>query len=333
MGINPHTYDDIKTSSVPHGVGSVWCAMLWDLYLDLVDEHGFSNDIYSGEGGNNIAMQLVIDGLKLQSCNPGFIDGRDAILEADMLNYDGANQCLIWQVFANRGLGASASQGSSSNRFDQTEAFDVPPVYNTDQEFAICEGETIEINGTTYDEAGVYVDTFSTDGGCDSTVTSVVTYFGATDIDVNVNTLTAENDNPGVTYQWINCADNSEIAGETGQQYEATASGEYAVIVTENGCARTSDCIDFTVVGLQDFLRDNVSISPNPTSDIIQVELGEIKDVREIFLKDVQGRKVYSKSAFGLNRFTIDMQNLSDGVYFLNIVSSETTGIFKVVKE
>ena len=72
-------------------------------------------------------MQLVMDGLKLQSCNPGFVDGRDAILQADMINNNGANQCLIWKAFADRGLGYSADQGSSFDRFDQTQAFDMPP--------------------------------------------------------------------------------------------------------------------------------------------------------------------------------------------------------------
>jgi len=72
-------------------------------------------------------MQLVIDGLKMQSCNPGFIDGRDAILAADMAVNGGANQCLIYTAFAQRGLGFSAEQGSNFSRTDQVEAFDMPP--------------------------------------------------------------------------------------------------------------------------------------------------------------------------------------------------------------
>jgi hypothetical protein len=65
--------------------------------------------------------------MKLQGCSPGFIDGRDAILQADILANDGVNQCLIWEVFAKRGLGWSAEQGSSASRSDQVEAFDLPP--------------------------------------------------------------------------------------------------------------------------------------------------------------------------------------------------------------
>ncbi len=124
--INPFTYNDIQTESVPHGVGSVWATMLWDMTWALIDQYGYDADLYNGTGGNNIAMHLVTEGLKLQPCNPGFVDGRDAILLADQMLYGGANQCLIWQAFADRGLGFSASQGSSGSRADGVEAFDMP---------------------------------------------------------------------------------------------------------------------------------------------------------------------------------------------------------------
>ncbi len=127
MAVNPHTYSDIATEAVPHGVGSVFCAMIWDMYWDLVDAYGFDSDIYNGTGGNNIAMQLVIDGLKLQPCSPGFVDMRDAILQADKINNCGENHDLIWATFARRGLGYSAQQGSSASNTDGIEAFDLPP--------------------------------------------------------------------------------------------------------------------------------------------------------------------------------------------------------------
>jgi len=129
LSINPATYALTNNPNIsrPHGVGYVWASMLWDLTWELIDVYGYDPDLINGNGGNNLAVQLVMDGMKLQSCLPGFIDGRDAILQADMLANEGANQCYIWKVFANRGLGISASQGSSFDRFDQEEAFDLPP--------------------------------------------------------------------------------------------------------------------------------------------------------------------------------------------------------------
>lgn len=151
MAINPQTYDAIKTEIIPHGVGSVWCSMLWDLTWAYIDKYGFDPDLYNGTGGNNKVMQLVIDGLKLQPCSPGFIDGRDALLAADELLTGGTDACLIWQVFAKRGLGYSATQGSTNSITDGVEAFDVPPLgitanLNTD----ICGTQSLELGFLNY---------------------------------------------------------------------------------------------------------------------------------------------------------------------------------------
>jgi len=129
MGINPMTYGTLQNSTIkaPHGVGSVWATMLWDLTWAMIDRYGWDADLYNGTGGNNKMMALVIEGLKLQPCAPGFVDGRDAILAADRLLYGGDNACLIWSAFTRRGLGYSANQGSTSNKSDGIEAFDMPP--------------------------------------------------------------------------------------------------------------------------------------------------------------------------------------------------------------
>ena len=126
MNINPFTYNDIDGVSIPHGVGSVWSTMLWDMTWELVSIYGWDDDYYYGTGGNNIAMNLVIEGLKLQPCSPGFVDGRDAILAADQVLYGGVNQCAIWAAFARRGLGANASQGSTASVTDGVESFEIP---------------------------------------------------------------------------------------------------------------------------------------------------------------------------------------------------------------
>ncbi len=127
MAINPHTYEDIAFESVPHGVGSVWCAMLWDLYWALTDKYGFDEDIFDGDGGNIMAVQLIVDAMKYQPCDPGFTDARDAILIADQVNHDGANQALIWEVFARRGLGWGADQGDPDQVNDGKLSFEICP--------------------------------------------------------------------------------------------------------------------------------------------------------------------------------------------------------------
>lgn len=177
FNINSYTYDATNNTgqiSQPHGVGFVWATMLWDLTWALIDKYGYDPDLYNGSGGNNIAMHLVINGIKLQPCEPGFVDGRDAILQADQMLYGGANQCIIWNVFANRGLGYSATQGSSNSRTDQSEAFDLPPGLNAtsgSESVAACDSYTWSANGQTYTSSGTYTANLYNSFGCDSTAT------------------------------------------------------------------------------------------------------------------------------------------------------------------
>lgn len=143
FGINNYTYQSTSSAafpgelSIPHGVGFVWCTMLWDMTWDLIDIYGMGTNIYDNNisnigtpenpgtfGGQNIALQLVIEALKLQPCNPGFVDGRDAILAADQALYNGVHKCVIWDAFARRGLGVNALQGSSDYISDNVENFE-----------------------------------------------------------------------------------------------------------------------------------------------------------------------------------------------------------------
>ncbi len=170
MGVNPQTYGDIGGLSIPHGVGSVWCTMLWEVTWDLIDTHGYDPDFYNFTGdvaqdaGNIQAIALVTEAMKLQPCGPGFVDGRDAILAADAALYGGANECLIWDAFARRGLGFSADQGSPNSTTDGTEAFDSPvPSLNTAEE--VCVGQGTQVYGGGTPVGGVYSGPGVTDNG------------------------------------------------------------------------------------------------------------------------------------------------------------------------
>ncbi|HLA64727.1 MAG TPA: M36 family metallopeptidase, partial [Rhodothermales bacterium] len=135
FAVNDYTYQDSRTQAIPHGVGFIWNTILWEATWDMIDQYGFSAAIYNGTGtaGNQMMLRIVTEGLKLQPCEPGFVDGRNAILQADANLYpDAANPgrglhySLLWSAFARRGLGFSATQGSVTSNADNTESFDTP---------------------------------------------------------------------------------------------------------------------------------------------------------------------------------------------------------------
>jgi uncharacterized protein (DUF736 family) len=114
---------NLPGTNLQHTRGEIWCATLWDMTWNIIQQtNSITPSIYNatGNGGNVIALKLVTEGLKLQPCNPGFIDGRDAILKADQLLYGGVYSCAIREAFRRRGMGAFASQGSSMSTSDQT---------------------------------------------------------------------------------------------------------------------------------------------------------------------------------------------------------------------
>lgn len=123
MAICPNTFADVATVSGVHAIGEIWCDMLWDLYWAMIDKHGDDGLLYGGDGGNSRAIELVFQAMKIQPCGVGFEDGRDAILEADRLLYGGENNCLIWDVFARRGLGYNADGGSANSVSDNVADF------------------------------------------------------------------------------------------------------------------------------------------------------------------------------------------------------------------
>jgi len=118
LAVNPLTFGSIRLSTEVHDVGEIWCNTLWEMRAALIGKYGFQE-------GQRQSLQLVVDGLKLTPLAPTFIDARNAILLADRVNNNGANQCLLWQAFARRGLGFAAST------FDQNDAAPVESFVGT----------------------------------------------------------------------------------------------------------------------------------------------------------------------------------------------------------
>ncbi len=125
MAVNPLTYANLASVAAPHGVGTIWCTTLWDMTWEIIQLQAINPDIFNfaGGGGNVIALKLVTEGMRLQPCSPGFIDGRNAILKADTLFYGAQYSCAIIKAFARRAMGIGASQGSSNSRTDQTLSY------------------------------------------------------------------------------------------------------------------------------------------------------------------------------------------------------------------
>jgi len=124
----------------PHANGEIWSAVNFDIMAALgekydaefpVDDRERQEACARGEyaadacPGNRRWTQLMYDGLLLNPPNGTQIDSRDAMLAADMLRFDGANQSELWDAFSARGLGGSA-YSEDVNDVESIGAFDSP---------------------------------------------------------------------------------------------------------------------------------------------------------------------------------------------------------------
>jgi hypothetical protein len=168
MSINPWTYAMMTASGgAVHKIGEIWCTTLWDMTWELIAMDGINSNIFNntGIGGNSAALKLVIEGMRLQPCSPGYIDARNAILKADTIFFGAKYSCAIWKAFARRGMGKFASQGSSSSTTDQVADFTV----NGGGSFSISQNVTEQSEGLNV----TYTHTVST-GNCGAIVNHII---------------------------------------------------------------------------------------------------------------------------------------------------------------
>jgi hypothetical protein len=127
------------------------------------------------------------------------------------------------------------------------------------------------------------------------------------------NTLTANL--TGATYEWIDCSDNSKISGETGQSFTATANGSYAVIVTENTCSETSECVAVVINGTMKFTADSqIGVYPNPNNGAFVIE-SNVEGTYNIV--NNLGQSVQTVELNAAGNYSVEIKDLDNGVYYM----------------
>jgi hypothetical protein len=112
-GPGGYTYGDFgDVAGFPevHADGEIWLETLWQIRQTL---------------GASIAESLVTRGMELSPPSPSYLDMRNAIIQADLVNFGGANETALWTIFAQRGMGYFAV--STSDSFNPIEDFSAPP--------------------------------------------------------------------------------------------------------------------------------------------------------------------------------------------------------------
>lgn len=127
-----------STADQVHAAGEVWSTALWEARGLLISRLGHV-------AGNQLMLQLVTDGMKLDPINPTFLQARDSILAADCAAFGGANEIDLWTGFATRGMGYGAEvlvegSGGSTRVVEAFDGISSLPTGNVELIGATCEG-------------------------------------------------------------------------------------------------------------------------------------------------------------------------------------------------
>ena len=133
---------------------------------------------------------------------------------------------------------------------------------------------------------------------------------------------------------------------ETWGQYSYTVTGltgpteiklGFRYYVTDGGpVGANSDIIGLDSVSIDrslstdSFFRNNFTVSPNPTSSILNIANDSNVAINSIQITDMNGRIV--KEVKGMTN-QINVSELNAGLYFLKVTSNEGTGTTKIIKK
>jgi hypothetical protein len=160
------------------------------------------------------------------------------------------------------------------------------------------------------------------DGHGNSTTQNQEIIIEAIDASVTVqdNVLTANADD--LIYQWVDCNNGNEpIDGATSQSFTPTISGNYAVIVSQNGCEETSDCVDVTIISVDEITTNEIVIFPNPSSGIFQIQT--LERIMNIRVYDALGREIDVEYLAGSNE--VNCGKVASGSYFVELILENFT--------
>ena len=132
-----------------------------------------------------------------------------------------------------------------------------------------------------------------------------------------MNETTISANQIGAVYQWLDCNNgNSPIAGATDQSYTATVNGDYAVIVSLNTCSDTSTCVNVNITGINGIIKNNnqFTVIPNPSNGALTIQ-STSEGVYTIMNESGQQIQLFELNSG--NKFTINIEDLSIGIYFI----------------
>lgn len=139
----------------------------------------------------------------------------------------------------------------------------------------------------------------------------------------------------GFNYTWIDCNNNNEpIEGADGQSYTPAVDGNYAVIISNESCEATSECVEVMIIGIEEIADASADllVFPNPFNNSLSIDLKGNKNPFSIQIFSVDGKLVFKSSENRTGLTSVSLENIAQGTYILEIQTAESRAVKRIVK-
>lgn len=137
-----------------------------------------------------------------------------------------------------------------------------------------------------------------------------------------------------VFYQWL--LNGESIEGANDIIHYPQAIGEYQLYVeNENGCGFYSDPIPLGFVSIEEMATTKFDVYPNPATNLLHIDLNSINGNAKLEICDVIGTVVLSQHIYPRSSNTvqtINISNLSNGIYIVRLLNGNQKEIKRFVK-
>jgi len=132
------------------------------------------------------------------------------------------------------------------------------------------------------------------------------------------------------TWSWTFANGTPETSTEQNPVVTFAEEGDYLVtLVTENEYGRDSVARTISVVGINDYNVDEmVSVYPNPTSSILNIEA---EDLVSVTILDMSGRIVYFADE-NCSAASIDLEGFAKSEYMIKVETKKGTSVKRIIK-
>lgn len=204
------------------------------------------------------------------------------------------------------------------------------------QTVQLCFGDQLVLGNSVYTSPGIYLDTITAVNGCDSIITTDLSFDPPFDTTVDVHLLLdfALEMTANATvdaYQWINCSNNTPIANETNQSYMPFTNGVYACILYRGNCSDTTECMIIDDLGITESSLEHYFISPNPSIDGFRILGNTDVEVCSVQIHSAAGQLCFNLESYQMGSYM--NPELEKGVYFIQLLNDNFKGSYKLIVE